>query len=234
MNISHNTIDQDRAVRARKLRKVYTLGDSEVMGLDGVDFEIARGSLTVLKGASGSGKSTLLALMAGLDTPSSGTLIVAGRNVAEMDGQALTSFRREQVGMVFQNFNLLPTLSVLENVMLPALLSEKAEEEVRPRAEELLGGLGLSSRLGHTPSRLSGGEMQRTAIARALINSPKIILADEPTGNLDSKNGALVVELLKGLRDDLGITVITATHSDMADPVADGMLHLRDGKLVEA
>lgn len=221
------------AVSARKVRKVYTLGDAQVVGLNGVDFDISTGSLTVLKGASGSGKSTLLALMAGLDTPTSGTLVVAGHNVAEMNGQALTAFRREEVGMIFQNFNLLPTLSVLENVMLPALLAEKDEEDVHRRAEELLAGLGLSARLSHTPSRLSGGEMQRTAIARALINEPKIILADEPTGNLDSKNGALVVELLKSLRDDFGVTVITATHSDIADAVADGMLRLRDGKLIE-
>ena len=183
-------------IAAKKLTRIYSLGDSEVVGIKNVNFEIAAGELVVLKGESGSGKSTLLSLLAGLDRPTSGDLTVADHNLANASAAALTHFRREVVGMVFQSFNLMPTLNVLENACLPGLLAGKSFHDIQSKAMEIIDWLGLKTRRTHLPAQLSGGEMQRTAIARALINDPAIILADEPTGNLDSHNGQMVVELL--------------------------------------
>ncbi|MEJ5360183.1 MAG: ABC transporter ATP-binding protein [Desulfobacterales bacterium] len=219
-------------VCARNLTRIYPLGSGTVTGVEGVNLDIARGEFVVLKGPSGSGKSTLLALLAGLDAPSAGELTVAGRRLSGRPPGDLTRFRREAVGMVFQSFNLLPTLNVLENVCLPALLAGRDEREARRRAEELLERLGLSGRARHPADRLSGGEMQRVAIARAVINGPALVLADEPTGNLDSKNGTAVIELLARLNREDGVTVLLATHSDLADGVATRTLSIRDGALV--
>lgn len=220
-------------VQARELTRVYRLGTTRVVGLDRVSFTIAPGALVVLKGPSGSGKSTLLSLLAGLDRPTSGTLAVAGRDLAGLDEAARTRYRRTTVGMVFQSFNLLPTLSVLENVCLPALLAGRPHAPSAARARELLDWLGLAARREHRPAQLAGGEMQRTAIARALINDPALILADEPTGNLDSANGRTVIDLLCALNRDQGRTVVIATHSRLADPVATQRLGLKDGALIE-
>jgi putative ABC transport system ATP-binding protein len=220
-------------IHARKLSRTYPFGDSSVTGINQVDLEIAPGELVVLKGDSGSGKSTLLALLAGLDHPTAGELVVAGRRLSDSAGADLTRFRREVVGMVFQSFNLLPTLNVLENVCLPALLAEKPAEAARGKALELLDWLGLKSRLKHYPAQLSGGEMQRTAIARALINDPALILADEPTGNLDSRNGRAVIDLLAELNRSSGRTVLIATHSNLADSLAHRRIRLRDGALTD-
>ena len=220
-------------ILARGLTRVYRLGDTEVTGLAGIDLSVPRGALVVLKGVSGSGKSTLLSLLAGLDRPSAGRLEVAGRNLAEAGEGDLTRFRREVVGMVFQNFNLLPTLNVLDNVCLPALLADRPRVGFLQRAEELLAWLGMGHRRRHFPAQLSGGEMQRTAIARALINDPEIILADEPTGNLDSRNGRAVVALLADLNRQLQRTVIVATHSTIADRVATREICLADGAIVD-
>lgn len=220
------------AVAAQGLTRIYGTGATQVVGLVDVDLIAPAGSLCVLKGASGSGKSTLLALLAGLDTPTSGSLEVAGQNLSEAEESELIHFRRNKVGMIFQSFNLLPTLSVLENALLPAMLALRPMAEAERRAGDLLERLGLSARLHHTPAMLSGGEMQRTAIARALINGPEIILADEPTGNLDTAHGQIVIDLLKGLRNEMGVTVIVATHSDMADTAADTVLLLKDGQLL--
>ena len=220
------------AVTAQALTRIYGSGTTQVVGLVDVDLIVSAGSLCVLKGESGSGKSTLLALLAGLDTPTSGSLEVAGQNLSEAEESELIHFRRNKVGMIFQSFNLLPTLSVLENTLLPAMLALRPMVETERRALDLLNKLGLSARLHHTPAMLSGGEMQRTAIARALINGPEIILADEPTGNLDTAHGQIVIDLLKGLRNEMGVTVIVATHSDMADAAADTVIHLKDGQLV--
>jgi putative ABC transport system ATP-binding protein len=208
------------------------LGSVPVTGVDNIDLSIQDGQLVVLKGESGSGKSTLLSLLAGLDTLTSGTLTVAGRDLGRHGEAELTDFRRHAVGMIFQAFNLLPTLTVLENVCLPALLAGGSHKEVRPKAKELLDWLGLSDRIGHQPGQLSGGEMQRTAIARALINDPGIILADEPTGNLDSDNARKVMALLADLNRQFGRTVVVATHSDLADDVATRVLRLRDGRVI--
>ncbi len=222
---------RDIIVQAQKLTRVYSLGTSQVMGLDRIDLEIAAGELVVLKGTSGSGKSTLLALIAGLDKPSAGQLHVAGHDLNRLTEARKTVFRRSVVGMVFQSFNLLPTLSVEENVCLPALLAGAPSTATHARAAELLDWLGMDDRRGHRPAQLSGGEMQRTAIARALINGPRLILADEPTGNLDSRNGETVVRLLQDLNQQKGCTVIIATHSNQVDDMATQHLNLKDGVL---
>lgn len=219
-------------VVARNLSRTYRLGESLITGIDGVDLDIAPGEFVLLKGVSGSGKSTLLSLLAGLDRPTEGTLTVSGRNLTDAGGPSLDEYRRHVVGMVFQSFNLMPTLDVLENVCLPALLAGRPDKTVRMRAAELLEWLNLGSRFTHLPSQLSGGEMQRTAIARALINDPAVILADEPTGNLDSRNGAVVVDLLSELNRSSKKTVVLATHGNMADGAATRVVRLRDGKIL--
>jgi len=226
-NAAGNLID------AQDLTRIYSLGDSEVVGLDAVDLSIAAGELVVLKGNSGSGKSTLLSLVAGLDRPTAGELTVAGNDLVGAGPADLTHFRREVVGMVFQSFNLMPTLNVFENACLPGLLAGKKSAEITARADDLLRWLGLHNRLAHLPAQLSGGEMQRTAIARALINDPQIILADEPTGNLDSRNGNIVMKLLADMNREFKRTVVIATHSDLADAVATVQIHLQDGKIVD-
>ncbi len=219
-------------VRARRLSRVYPLGHNVVIGIDRIDLDIPAGALAVLKGASGSGKSTLLALIAGLDQATAGELQVAGHDLDQLSTSQMTAYRREVVGMVFQSFNLLPTLSVEENVCLPALLAGASLTATRERAAWLLDWLGMADRRRHRPAQLSGGEMQRTAIARALINRPPIILADEPTGNLDSHNGDMVIRLLQDLNRQQGCTVIIATHGDQADDKATLQLSLKDGALL--
>jgi len=221
-------------IHALGLTRIYRLGSAEVVGVIDIDLQIPSGELVVLKGDSGSGKSTLLALLGGLDHPTGGELVVAGRNLLEATPAQLNRYRREVVGMVFQSFNLLPTLTVIENVCLPALLAGEPYGVVRNRAMELLKSLGLGSRLEHYPGQLSGGEMQRTAIVRALINNPHLILADEPTGNLDSRNGMAVIELLAELNTRFERTVIIATHSALADHLATRRLFLKDGRLTES
>lgn len=216
------------------LSRTYRRGSSTVIGLDNINLTIAAGELVVLKGNSGSGKSTLLALLAGLDQPTAGELLVAGHNLRHASPEQLTRFRRETVGMVFQTFNLLPTLTVLENVCLPALLADHPYPEVADKAAVLLQWLHLTSRQHHRPAELSGGEMQRTAIARALINDPSIILADEPTGNLDSANGQIVMELLAELNRRSKRTVVIATHSTLADRFATTTIVLKDGTIAES
>lgn len=218
---------------ARDLTRVYPMGNHEVVGVRHVDLDLPAGELVVLKGASGSGKSTLLSLLAALDRPSAGRLVVAGLNLVESNHRDLTRFRREIVGMVFQTFNLLPTLNVLENVCLPALLAGKPPGSIRKKALELLQWLALDKRASHHPYQLAGGEMQRVAIARALINEPAIVLADEPTGNLDSKNGQVVIQLLADLNRLWGRTVIIATHSDQADYCASRAIRLKDGQITD-
>ena len=218
-------------ISAKGLTRIYKLGDSEVIGISQIDLDIAAGELIVLKGNSGSGKSTLLSLLAGLDRPTGGELVVAQHDLNKTSESQLTHFRRKVVGMVFQSFNLLPTLNVLENICLPALLAGKSVAESRPKAMELLQWLNIESRLNHLPAQLSGGEMQRTAIARALINDPAIVLADEPTGNLDSHNGQIVINLLAELNQKWKRTVLIATHSTLADEMASVKIGLKDGMI---
>lgn len=218
-------------IEAKGLTRTYRMGASNVVGVSGIDLVVASGELATLKGASGSGKSTLLALLAGLDQPTSGSLTVAGNDLQKATEAELTRYRRDVTGIVFQSFNLLPTLTVLENVCLPALLAGKPYEETRSKASGVVEWLGLRERRDHLPSQLSGGEMQRTAIARALINDPQLLLADEPTGNLDSRNGAIVIELLAELNRASGRTVVIATHGDMADAYATMQITLKDGAI---
>jgi ABC-type lipoprotein export system ATPase subunit len=219
-------------ISAKGLTRIYTLGDSKVIGINQIDLEIATGELVVLKGDSGSGKSTLLSLLAGLDRPTQGDLRIAEHDLKQSTDTELTHFRRQVVGMIFQSFNLLPTLNVLENTCLPALLAGKPIAESQSKAMELLKWLGLDSRINHLPAQLSGGEMQRTAIARALINAPAIILADEPTGNLDSRNGQIVIDLLAELHRKWERTVMIATHSTLADTKATVKIDLKDGMII--
>ena len=218
---------------AKKLTRIYSLGNSEVVGINHVNFEIAAAELIVFKGESGSGKSTLLSLLAGLDRPTSGELTVADHNLTNASTIDLTHFRREVVGMVFQSFNLMPTLNVLENACLPGLLAGKPFHDIKSKAMEIIDWLGLKARLTHLPAQLSGGEMQRTAIARSLINDPAIVLADEPTGNLDSRNGQMVIELLAELNRKWKRTVIIATHSTLADALATNIINLKDGMIYD-
>ncbi len=220
-------------IRAQKLTRIYSTGSNEVVGIRDIDLEIAAGEMVVMKGNSGSGKSTLLGLLGGLDKPTRGSLTVSGQDLQIASAVELNHYRRNIVGMVFQTFNLLPTLNVLENVCLPALMAGSPREKTRDRALEYLEWLKLTERLSHYPAQLSGGEMQRTAIARALINDPSLILADEPTGNLDSRNGQVVFELLSELNRRYGRTVVVATHSLLADNYATVQICLKDGGISE-
>ena len=219
-------------IHAKHLTRIYHVGSVSVTGIDKIDLSISRGAFVVLKGDSGSGKSTLLSLLAGLDRLTAGELTVAGHHLDRCGETELTAFRRCAVGMIFQSFNLLPTLTVLENVCLPALLAGHALAPVRSKAKELLQGLCLKDRFTHRPRQLSGGEMQRTAIARALINDPDLLLADEPTGNLDSGNAHNVMALLADLNRQSKRTIVVATHSDLADPYATLSLTLKDGRVI--
>lgn len=211
--------------------KIYRLGSQQVTALDRVNLEIPGGEFLAITGPSGCGKSTLINLLGGLDIPTSGKVIIDGVNLVEMDDARLTRFRRERVGIIFQFFNLIPILDVRENVALPFLIKGMPSKEANERATDLLQMVGLLERQNHHAQEISGGEMQRAAIARALINDPDIILADEPTGNLDSKAGRRILEVLSRLKTDLGKTVVLATHSIDAAQFADRQLMMRDGRL---
>jgi putative ABC transport system ATP-binding protein len=218
-------------VEVRNLVKHYHLGDTEVPALRGVSFGIEAGRLVSVMGPSGSGKSTLLHLMGGLDTPTSGSVVIDGSDLGQLGDEELTIFRRRSLGFIFQFFNLLPTMTAWENVALPRLLDGVKMTEVKPRAVELLKRVGLEERVDHKPSQLSGGEMQRVAVARALIGEPLLVLADEPTGNLDSASGQAVLDLLGDIAAD-GTTVVIVTHDAAAASMAGQMIKLQDGLLV--
>lgn len=223
-------LKRDEIVIAKDLSRTFFMGGHPVKAVDNVSLEVREGEFLVLKGKSGSGKSTLLSLIGGLDRPSSGTLKVSGIDLWELSPTQLARFRKEHIGFIFQTFNLLPTLSVLENIALPALLRSIRHQEVYEKAWEFLRFAELQQRAHHKPSEISGGEMQRTAIARALINDPPLILADEPTGNLDSKTGGRILGFIQELNRGLGRTIIMATHSSEADTMAHRILCLKDGR----
>jgi ABC-type lipoprotein export system ATPase subunit len=218
-------------IRCIDVHKAYRQGENEVVALVGVSTDIPRGAFAAIMGPSGSGKSTLLHLMGGLDRPSGGELLVDGRLVGQMADDEVTLFRRTNIGFVFQFFNLLPTLTALENVTLPLVLDGRSKAEADQRAALLLEKVGLEKRRHHLPEALSGGEIQRVAIARALAFNPPILLADEPTGNLDSKTGQDVLSLLRQINQDHGSTVVMATHSQEAAHCADRTIYLRDGRV---
>ncbi|CAN5832212.1 ABC transporter ATP-binding protein [soil metagenome] len=218
-------------VSITELVKEYPLGSARVPALKGVSFDIEAGTLVSVVGPSGSGKSTLLHLMGGLDNPTSGSVVIDGSSLADLDDQELTIFRRRRLGFIFQFFNLLPTMKAWENVALPRLLDGEKLKDVQPRAVELLEMVGLGARVDHKPSQLSGGEMQRVAVARALVADPILVLADEPTGNLDSTSGQAVLDLLRSIVSEEGRTVVIVTHDAQAASLADQQVCLRDGVL---
>jgi len=214
------------------VEKIYENGAARVPALRGVDLAVAPGEFVALMGPSGCGKSTLLHLCGAMDRPTSGRVVFDGRELGRLDDDALTRLRRTRVGFVFQFFNLLPTLTVAENIALPLLLAGGGAARARKRAESLAGRVGLTERLDHYPQQLSGGEMQRTAIARAVVHEPALLIADEPTGNLDSENGARVMALLREMHASMGVGVLMATHAADVAAAADRVLHMRDGRLV--
>jgi len=220
-------------LQTQELRKHYQMGQVRVNALQGVDFAVRQGEFVAVMGPSGSGKSTLLHLMGGLDMPSDGEVTLAGKPLSHMSDDQITLVRRREVGFIFQFFNLLPTLSAAENVALPLLIDGKRIQDYQTRIDELLDLVGLAERKHHKPDQLSGGEQQRVAIARAFVNNPKIVLADEPTGNLDSKSGATILELLRKTCKDLNATVVMVTHDPRAASVADRVVFLRDGQIVQ-
>ncbi len=218
-------------IRCIDVRKIYRQGENDITALAGVSLDIAKGSFVVIMGPSGSGKSTLLHLIVGLDRPSSGDLLVDGRLIGQMADDEVTLFRRTKVGFVFQFFNLLPTLTALENVTLPFVLDGVSKGEADRRARLILEKVGLEQWRHHLPEELSGGEIQRVAIARALAFDPPILLADEPTGNLDSKNGDAILSLLRKIKEERGCTVVMVTHSDEAASYGERIIFLRDGRV---
>lgn len=222
---------QDNLIELRAVTKNYKTEERTVQALAGVDLTVPRGQFLAIVGRSGCGKSTLLNLLGGLDQPSSGEILVNNQNVPTLNDKQLTDYRRSTVGIIFQFFNLLPLLTVLENAALPALLSGTPKNIAFERAEKLLTAVGLAARLQQQASLLSGGEMQRVAVARALINDPPLLLADEPTGNLDSKSAEAVLTALKDLSGG-GKTVVMVTHSREAAAIADLTREMRDGKFV--
>jgi putative ABC transport system ATP-binding protein len=219
------------AVSVRDATKVYGEGDELVRALDGVTLAVRRGEMVALVGPSGCGKSTLLNLVGCVDLPTSGSVCVDGKPTHELDDDGLTRLRRDRVGTVFQFFNLLPALRVFENVALPLVLQRVARAEIAARVDAALASVGLGEKARAYPAQLSGGQLQRVAIARAVVHRPVVVLADEPTGNLDSRTGATVLKLLRELADG-GQAILMATHSDEAAAVCDRVVHLRDGRIV--
>jgi putative ABC transport system ATP-binding protein len=220
------------AFRAQALRKTYRLGETEIRALDGVDLEIGRGELVAVAGPSGSGKSTLLHLLGALDRPDAGIAEFDGENLSALPERDRTLLRRRKLGFIFQSFHLVPVLSALENVEYPLWIDDVTGAERRRRAQEMLAAVGLAARAGHRPERLSGGERQRVAIARALVHHPVAVLADEPTGNLDSANSAAIYALLERLRHERGTTVVVATHEPALLGRATRRIELQDGRVV--
>ncbi|AKP53799.1 ABC transporter ATP-binding protein [Cyclobacterium amurskyense] len=213
---------------AQSLQKYY--GDLHV--LKGVDVTIKKGEIVSIVGASGAGKSTLLHILGTLDKPDQGTLKVDDIDVLQLNGDKLASFRNDRISFIFQFHNLLPEFTAEENIWIPGLIGKKPESALRKRTDELAGLLGISSRLGHKPSQLSGGEQQRVAVARALVNSPDIIFADEPSGNLDTENAQSLHELFFKLRDELGQSFVIVTHNQSLAGMSDRMLTMKDGKIL--
>lgn len=221
------------AVAVRDVSRWHRMGTTVVHAVDGVSLEVEAGEFVALLGSSGSGKSSLLNLIAGLDHATHGEIVVNGRDLARMSREELAKYRRNEVGVVFQAFHLVPSMTVEQNIELPMRFAEVERRERDARVGEALARVGLTQRRGHTPSEISGGEQQRTALARALVNRPNLLLADEPTGNLDSKTGAEIMGLLTQLNEGLGMTIVMVTHERaLAEQYAQRMFFMSDGKLV--
>lgn len=219
-------------IAVREISRIYETGSNRVLALDNVDFRIEKGDFLAVMGPSGSGKSTLLYTVGGLLTPTSGIVIVNGTSLYQMSSRKRAQFRRENVGFIFQTFELLPYLTALENVMLPLYLAGMSSTEQQAAAKDALDKVGLNQRTLHKPTELSGGEQQRVAIARGIVNKPKIILADEPTGNLDQKTGNEIMQLLCRLHEKNGLTTIVVTHDPAKAELADKVLQMIDGHVV--
>jgi len=223
----------DPAIQLDRVSRHYAMGETSVRAVNELSLSVANNEFLALLGSSGSGKSTLLNLIAGLDRPTSGTILAHGRNIASLSSLDLARYRCNTIGMIFQSFNLLPRMTLEENIELPLRLAEVDRAERPARVREALERVRLTHRLGHRPTELSGGEQQRVAIARALVNRPKILLADEPTGNLDSATGEAILTLLRELQSQLGMTIVMVTHErPLAEAFADRLAIMGDGKLL--
>ncbi len=220
------------AIELKDVKKVYRVGNEDIYAVNGISLKVKEGEFLCVMGASGSGKTTLLSLMGCLDKPTSGKVIVEGVDTSELGDKELTEIRRDKIGFVFQQYHLIPTLTAFENVELPMLLKGIAKKERERRAMELLKIMGIDKAANRKPSELSGGMQQRVAIARALANDPKILLCDEPTGNLDTKSGEVVMNLIKQ-QNEKGVTVVLVTHDPDISKYADRVVRIRDGKLIE-
>lgn len=220
-------------IRLKQVSKIYHKGPQPIPALHEVTLDIRRGEFVAVMGPSGCGKSTMLHLMAGIDRPTTGEIWFEGEPLSAMDDSELTRLRREKVGIIYQLYNLLPHLTLWENTALPLLLAGSLPRDVQRRVAEVITALDLTERADHWPHQLSGGEMQRAAVARAVITRPSLLLADEPTGNLDSKAGEAVLRLVRTLNQEEGYTVVLATHSQRAASYADRIVHLRDGRILE-
>lgn len=222
------------AIHSENLCRHYRMGETLIRAVDGVSLEVRAGEFVALLGSSGSGKSSMLNLIAGLDRPTSGSVIVQERDLAKLSREELAKYRLHVVGMVFQSFNLIPRMTLAENVELPLRFAEVDRGRRESMAREALDRVGLKARMKHRPSELSGGEQQRAALARALINRPKLLLADEPTGNLDSRTGTEIMDMLRGFNQELGMTVVMVTHErTLAERYVQRMIFLADGKLID-
>ena len=220
-------------VSLEKITKEYTQGTYSFNAVEEIDLTVAKGEFLAISGPSGSGKSTLLNLIGCIDSPTSGEIIINGKNVVNFRDRELSIMRREEIGFVHQFFNLMPTMSAIENVSLPLVLARKNRKEIEKKSIDLLSKVGLENRIDFLPQQLSGGEMQRVAIARAFINSPSLLLADEPTGNLDSNRGKEILQLISSLSKDKDVTVLMVSHDPMALLSASRRVEIRDGKLGE-
>jgi putative ABC transport system ATP-binding protein len=230
---SNPVLEQRPILEVRGLVKELPMGRGKLAILKGVNMSVQPGEIVAIVGPSGSGKTTLLGLIGGLDTPTAGSIMLAGQEISKLGEDKLADVRNRTIGFVFQFFNLVPTLTALENVMLPVQFDDKSRFKPEKRARELLEMIGLGHRLSHKPKELSGGEQQRVAIARALANQPAILLGDEPTGNLDSERGEEILNLIQQLRRDLGLTVILVTHDPKVASRSDRILTMKDGNFIQ-
>ncbi len=229
--VTQINVSSNRMIKLKKVSKIYELGGEKINALDRVNLDIDDGDFIAITGPSGSGKSTLANIIGGLDTPDEGEVFVDDQNLAQANDKTLSHYRNKMVGFVFQNFNLQPNYTALENVMVPLVFAKTKLSDRKKRATECLKAVGLGDRMNHRPSQLSGGQRQRVCIARALANNPKIIIADEPTGNLDSKKSAEIVDILKHLNKELGVTIIIITHDPNVATEAKRKLTITDGKI---
>ena len=221
----------ENIIEIKGLKKVYRMGQEKVYALNGIDLEVRKGEICCLYGTSGSGKSTLLNMVAGLEKPTRGSIVVKGIHVEKLNEKQLAKFRQKYVGFIFQSYNLLPNLTALENVMLPLIFKGYPGKVRKKQALEMLKAVGLENRIHHKPNQMSGGQQQRVSIARAFVEKPEIILADEPTGNLDSKTTIEIMDLIAEMAEKYGQTILLVSHDNEATAYADRIVHIRDGQI---